>query len=201
MTKSFEQKRFFNKLIIDFQENGILYSRENIISSKQSFIEYENILFQQITKETKTDKFNLFVCILSAITLLKSLIGIYDNPNGIYKGLMPFSFIFFVVFLVVTLLGRGKFVTIATAENGPIKLFNNKSDENVVNQFLKDFTKYIKSYLKSKYTDIDSDIPKETQLENLFWLKRSKIISKQEYENLKAQLLNDTPPLKGFRSN
>ncbi len=194
----FEQRFLFSKTKIEYQESGILYSFGNVISNKQYFIEYENILLNNITRETKTDKFNLFVCLISLTAVLKSILGVYDNPNGIYKGLLPFSFLFFIVFLAVTIIGRTNFLFIETVNGLPIKLFNNKSNKSALDQFLKKFKQKIKAYLKTKYTEIDKDVAKETQLENLFWLKNNKIISKQEYESLKAGLINEPSEVKNF---
>lgn len=63
----FEQKFLFNRVKIEHLETGIFYSYGNIFNKKQHFIDYENILLQTVTKETKTDKFNLFICLVSLV--------------------------------------------------------------------------------------------------------------------------------------
>jgi len=184
-----DQKYLFHKIRIDLKDNGILYTYGNILNTKQLFIAYEEISFWNITRQVKTDNFNLFVCIASALVMLKSMMGVYDNPNGIYKGLLPVSAIFFIVFLIVTLLGRIKYVFIDTANGGAIKLLNR--NKQTVNVFLEELTSRTKNYLREKYTDIDRDLSKEAQLENLFWLKKIKIISRQEYDKFKSLLMDN----------
>ena len=184
-----DQKYLFHKIRIDLKDNGILYTYGNVLNTEQLFIDYEEILFWNITRQVKTDKFNLFVCIASALVMLKSIMGVYDNPNGIYKGLLPVSALFFIVFLIVTLVGRVKYVYIDTVNGGAIKLLNR--NKPTLDVFLEELTIRTKNYLREKYTDIESDLSKEAQLENLFWLKKIKIISKQEYDNLKSQLMKN----------
>lgn len=184
-----DQKYLFYKIRIDLKDNGVLYTYGNILNTKQVFIAYEEILFWNITRQVKTDYFNFFVCIASALVMLKSMMGIYDNPNGIYRGLLPVCAIFFIVFLIVTLLGRIKYVFIDTANGGAIKLLNR--NKQTVDAFLEELTSRTKNYLREKYTDIDSDLSKEAQLENLFWLKKIKIISKQEYDKFKSLLMHN----------
>jgi hypothetical protein len=184
-----KQKYLFQNIRVDFKENGILYTYGNILNTTQLFIDYEEILFWNITREIKTDKFNFFICIASALVMLKSIMGVYDNPYGIYKGLLPVSALFFIVFLIVTLLGRVKYVYIETANGGAIKLLNR--NKPAIDQFLAQLTNQTKNYLREKYTDLDSDLSKEAQLENLFWLKKIKVISKQEYDVFKNLLMNN----------
>ena len=121
--------------------------------------------------------------------VLKSIMGVYDNPYGIYKGLLPFSSLFFIVFLVVTIVGRMKYLYIETANGSAIKLLDR--NKLTLDSFLEQLATQSKKYLREKYTDIESDLSKEVQLENLFWLKKIKVISKQEYDKFKSLLMNN----------
>ena len=188
---SYEQKYLFRKFKVDFKEGGILYTYGNIFDTKEIAIDYEEVLFWKITREAKTDKFNLFVCIASGVMVIKSILGVYDNPLGIYKGLLPLSGIFFIVFLVVTLLGRTKYVYIELANGGVIKLLDRNKPSLAI--FLGQLATQTKQYLRAKYTDLESSLSTEVQLENLFWLKQIKVISKPEYEKFKSILMDQQP--------
>jgi len=48
-----EQKYLFHKIRIDLKDNGILYTYGNILNTKQLFIDYEEILFWNITRQVK----------------------------------------------------------------------------------------------------------------------------------------------------
>ena len=197
--KELNQKRNLNHNKIEFIEDGLNYYTGNIINSKQLFIPYEDVIYERITRELTTDKFNLFVSIASLLLMVKSLFGIYDNPDGIYKGLLPIVFGFFVVFSIVTFLGRGKYIYIDTIHSGRIKLFDNNPSEFEIEEFLKKLKTNTEEFLKSKYAVVDFDLPIEGQLENFNYLEKRKVITKEEYIALKNQLKGVKSEIKGFK--
>lgn len=193
--ENFSQQRYLNNKSIVYQESGILYSSGNFLSSKKVFIPYEEILYEKLGYEIKTDKFNFIVCIISCLTFLKSLLGVYDNPNGIYKGLLPLSAIFLITFLVATILSRRKVVYISTFNFGFIELY----DKPEINGFLKDLKIVTNDFLKSKYSKIDRDLPIDNQLQSLMYLKERQILSDEEFESLKNKLVGNKTQFTGFK--
>lgn len=191
----FSQQRYLNNKSIIYQESGILYSSGNFLSSKKIFIPYEEILYEKLSFELKTDKFNLVVCIIALLTVLKSILGVYDNPNGIYKGLLPLSALFFIAFFIATVLSRRKVVYISTFNFGDIELY----DRPEITNFLKDLKIATDDFLKAKYSKIDKDLPIDNQLQNLMYLKERRILSDEEFESLKNKLLGNKAEFTGFK--
>ena len=194
--ENFTQQRYLNQKTIVFQENGILYSSGNYLSAKKIFIPYEEILYEKIEYQIKTDKFNLIISVISFFVVIKSILGFYDNPSGIYMGLLPFSIIFFLAFLIATILSRKKVVYITTFNFGPIELYDNTEEIDV---FLKNLKQVTDNFLKTKYSEIDRDLPLDNQLQNLIYLKERRILSEQEFEALKNKLIGNKSEFSGYR--
>jgi hypothetical protein len=131
------------------------------------------------------------------LTAVKSIFGVLRNPESIYKGLLPFSILFFVVFLIATLLSRRHLLYVHTVNSGLIEIYDKNNFETL--DFLKLLKGEVESFLKSKFAVIDSDLPTESQLQNLTWLKERKIIDQNEFEQLKGQLLGAKFEFKGFK--
>ena len=195
----FNQTRYLTRKSIEFQDEGIVYSTGNLLNSQDVFIPYEEIQYERTAREFRTDKFNTWMTAAAAIVAIKSVIGIMDDPNGIYKGLLPFSAILFVVFFIATLLSRKHLLYISTFNSGPIELFDDNPSDVDVDEFLKELKNRTSGYLKIKYAAVDKDLPSDQQLQNLSWLKQRKILSDSEYEHLKGQLTRAKSEIKGFK--
>ena len=53
--------------------------------------------------------------------------------------------------------------------------------------FIEEIIKRSRKILLEKFGKIDPDLPEETQINNLYWLKNRGIISEEEYEELKLE--------------
>ena len=65
-------------------------------------------------------------------------------------------------------------------------LLNSPSKEEMEN-FIRELIKCSRHILLEKYGKIDPDLPEETQINNLYWLKNRGIISPEQYEQLKEE--------------
>ncbi|GGF11976.1 hypothetical protein [Hymenobacter cavernae] len=193
-----KQKRYLNYRTIEFREEDIMYLRGNLIGSKQVIISYEEIQYEKLIREFKIDRFYMWVCILSGVTMIKSIAWLIENSHGIATGLLPLSFIFFVVFLITTLLSRKHVLCIPTYSSGMIELYDNNPSEADIKEFLNALKERIHGFLKRKYTTIDKDLPVEPQLEMLLWLKQRNILSGDEFASLKQQLIGNQSGVRGF---
>lgn len=110
----FSQRRFLNRITVEFQKDGISYSNGNFISSANVFVPYEEIAYENVSRFLETDKVNLRICIIALSFVVKSTFGILQNPESIYKGILPVSIIFFVVFLLATFFSRKHLLHINT---------------------------------------------------------------------------------------
>lgn len=195
------QKRYFSNRSIEFLEEGISYSHGNLISSKQAIISYEEIQHEKQLREFKLNKFNMWVCIFAGLTMIKSIAGFIENPNGMAKGLLPLASIFFIVFLITTLLSRRRLLYIPTYSSGVIELYDNNPSYVDIQEFLKELKSRTNNFLKRKYGAIDKDLPTDGQLEVLSWLRQRNVLDESEFDLLKQQLIGSKPEVKGFNRN
>ena len=79
---------------------------------------------------------------------------------------------------------------IPTHNNGYLEFIKNKPNKDEFEAFIKKLSDEITLFLKSKYAKIDLEMPVEPQLMTLGWLREKDIISEEEFENLKHNLVN-----------
>ncbi|MBJ2173793.1 hypothetical protein JBL43_06055 [Aureibaculum sp. A20] len=142
---SLKQKRHFNTKTVDFKTGGIQYSSGNILNSHSIFIPYNEIEINNYFREFKTDKFNLFVAIVSLGVLIKALLGLSDNPEGLNKGLWPLALLFFIVFTIATLLSRKHLLFIPT-QRFILELYDNNPSEKEMTDFIQTLENNVKEY-------------------------------------------------------
>jgi hypothetical protein len=92
-------------------------------------------------------------------------------------------------FLALALITKKKTVTIPTYDGDKIELFFNKKNKHEVLEFSSRIIEASNSFLLNKYGKIDKALPLEGQLSNLNFLRDRDIITDEEFENLKNQLL------------
>jgi len=68
-------------------------------------------------------------------------------------------------------------------------LLNSPSKEEMEN-FINELIAKSHKILIEKYSKIDSDLPEEVQINNLYWLKQRGLISEEDYEDLKQEYRN-----------
>lgn len=184
----FKQRRLLNTREIEFKEKGIQYFSGNFLNSKSIFIPYEEIETENFNREFKTDKFNFIVALISLSFLVKSIFHVLNDERTPWFGIMLISAIFFVVFLIVTLLGRKHSIFIQTYSGYAFELFDKKPNETELNKFLEELKNNSFSYLRKTYAVVDSDLPIDSQLEMINALKKRNIISSEEFEELKQKI-------------
>jgi hypothetical protein len=63
----------------------------------------------------------------------------------------------------------------------------NRPTKQEMEDFIAEILKRSREVLLEKFGKIDPDLPEETQINNLYWLKNRGIISETEYEDLKLE--------------
>lgn len=101
--------------------------------------------------------------------------------------------------LIWILVGNGMFVALGaacillpkqdeihlTGGQTAVSFFANSPSRAVVEEFIEFVIKRNKEVVLAKYAKVDPDLPEETQMNQLFWLKSREYISEMEYEHLK----------------
>lgn len=57
-------------------------------------------------------------------------------------------------------------------------------------KFIEEIINRSRKVLLEKYSKIDPDLPEDTQINNLYWIKERGLISEEEYEDLKLEYKN-----------
>jgi len=91
--------------------------------------------------------------------------------------------------LALALITKKKTVTIPTYDGDKIEIFFDKRNKHEVMEFSTRIIEASNSFLLNKYGKIDKALPLEGQLSNLNFLRDRDIITDEEFENLKNQLL------------
>jgi hypothetical protein len=198
MSSYFNYRSLFRSLEVKILPTGV-----EVI--KRSFFNYDEfqIDFDQFTtKKTIRREVNHGILFLVATF---SLVTFFNFINGI--GNPTKSFGSAIIFLIITLffsmisyLSRKQVVSLLTFYNQQtLELPYSKKNEQEVREFADGIIEKTKEFLISKYANVDKDLPRESQLENLISLKDRSIITEREFERLKNMLLDKDPEKKiGF---
>ena len=95
---------------------------------------------------------------------------------------------------MIAYLSRKQVVSLLTLyDQQTLELPYSKKNEQEVREFADGIIEKTKEFLISKYANVDKDLPRESQLENLISLKDRSIITEREFERLKNMLLDKDP--------
>lgn len=93
------------------------------------------------------------------------------------------------LFLIAALVTRRKLISIATHTNYSIELFYTNHNKGAIIDFANEIITVSNNFLFKKYGSVDRSLPVEGQLNNLSFLRDRDIITNEEFEQLKDQLL------------
>lgn len=177
----FNNSKFFSRQSFELLPRGVRINRKTLFESVEHEISYEHITNKKKIQSTINNN-SLFigVCfvILGTLFLLGSLAEI--SPLLILIGL---------VFLVITFITRKKTIKIACFDGNIIELYFTNKNKPEITAFANQIIDSSNSFLLNKYSKLDKDLPIENQLSNLDFLLNREIITEEEFENLKNQLL------------
>lgn len=178
---TFNNTRYFTKQTFELQNSSLKVERKNLFDA----IEYE-VSFEQIDNkkkiETKTNNSLLITGVFFFAFALLFQIGPNDELTAIF---MTISF----VLIITPFINRKKVITILTYDGDNIELFFNKRNKQDVVQFANQIIEASNAFLIKKYSNVDKALPVEQQLNQIQFLRNREIISEQQYESLKDQLL------------
>lgn len=178
---TFNNTRYFTRQTFELQNSSLKVERKNLFDA----IEYE-VSFEQIDNkkkiETKTNNSLLITGVFFFAFGLLFQIGPNDELTAIF---LLISF----VLIITPFINRKKVITILTYDGGNIELFFNKRNKQDVVQFANQIIEASNTFLIKKYSNVDKALPVEQQLNQIQFLRNREIISEQQYESLKDQLL------------
>jgi hypothetical protein len=177
-----QTRRFFKKQEIEILRISLKIERKSFLDYVEYEIPFENI-HNKKKVQTKTND-NLLV-----ISFALLIIGLLFFLFGSETALPTFLFICGIFFLLLALISRKKTITIPTYDGNNIEIpFNNKNKPDVL-EFSNKIIEASNNFLLNKYSKIDKALPLEGQLIKIEFLRDREILTDEEYDSLKNQLL------------
>lgn len=181
MKMIFYNKRFFKKQTFEILRTGLRIERRTSLDSIEYEVSFEHIHNKKKIQTVTNDNLLVISFCLLVIGLLFQL-----GSNKEFSILLLIGAAFF---LSLALFTRQKTITIPTYNGEKIELFFNNQNKQEVLDFSNQIIKASNSFLLNKYGKIDKTLPLEGQLVHLDFLRDRDVITDEEYENLKNQLL------------
>lgn len=177
----FTNRRYFTKQVFEIQKSSLNIEIKNLFDFIQYEISYEQISNKKRIQSTANTGrlFTSLFCFFVGFLFL-----------GASNDVLAMIFISLAIFfLVFTFSSKKRVITIAVYDGNKLELYYNKRNKQEVIDFADCIIKAANNYLLNKYGKIDSALPIEPQLDNIQFLRNREVISDEDYEDLKNQLL------------
>lgn len=181
---TFENRRYLTKQQFEIGKSALKVD----ISSLFDRTEYEVSLEQIDFKRRVQVLFPHGLFVSGLFTLAVGLLLFFAESEGA-------AFVFFLVTCFCFTLPfflKKKVVTVNVFDGSTLELFFNKRNKQEVIAFADQIIAASNHYLLRKYGKIDPALPIEPQINNVQFLRNREIITEEEYESLKNQLLGRT---------
>jgi hypothetical protein len=177
-----QTSRFFKKQEIEILRTSLKIERKSLLDYEEFEIPFENIHNKKKVQSKTNDN---LVVISFALLIFALLFFVFSSETD----LSTFLFICGISFLSIAFISRKKTITIPTYDGNKIEIpFTNKNKPNVL-EFANKIIEASNSFLLNKYCKIDKALPLEGQISKLEFLRDREILTDEEYDNLKNQLL------------
>lgn len=185
------QRKLFLRREFKMNKRELNIKSSDLTSSEELNIPYEEIDTSKLIFQKQTDNIMLIITLIFGGFFIINLLNPDNYKGDGWFGVGLFLFMVTLFSAMITYVKSKNLVLIPTMNNGYIEILNAKPSQKQFDEFLSELTSRITTYLKSKYGTIDFDMPTEPQLMNLSWLKDREIITPDEFENLKKELINN----------
>lgn len=182
------QKSLLKEKYFEITRKGLKIKEKSITKKIEFMINFEDITSQTKVFESKKIIWKL----LSFISLLKFLIQSYKGMNreSIFSPLeiLPISLLSIILFMFIYYYTVEKYIMLICSDGTGIAFFKKHSTEEQVRHFITIILEHRNEYMKNKYGNVDYDLPYENQVGTFNYLRDEKIITSEEYEELKRKL-------------
>ncbi|WP_156125298.1 hypothetical protein [Cellulophaga sp. Hel_I_12] len=185
------QRKLFLRREFTMNKKDLNIKSSDLTSSEELNIPYEEIDTNKLIFQKKTDNIMLIITLIFGGFFIINLFNPENYKGDGWFGVGLFLFMVTLFSAMITYVKSKNLVLIPTLNNGYIEILKAKPNQKQFDEFLSELTSRISKYLKSKYGTLDFDMPYEPQLMNLSWLKDREIITTDEFENLKKELINN----------
>lgn len=185
------QRKLFILREFTMNKESLNIKSRDLTSSEELNIPYEEIDTSKIIKQKQTDNIMLIITLIFGGFFMINILN-PDNYKGEgWFGVAVFLFMVTLVSGLITYVKSKNLILIPTLNNGYLELFKAKPNQEQSDKFISELSSRITSILRSKYGTIDLEMPTEPQLMNISWLKDRGVITIEEFENLKSNLIKN----------
>lgn len=189
----FYNKHYLTKQNFEIKNSSIKIERKHMFEA----VEYE-MPFDVVTNKTTTQTIiNNNMIVLGLFIFGISLLFLFGTNSDFTFILMFISFLL----IIISFLNRKKVITIVTMDGNNIELYFTASNKDEVSAYAKEIINAANHFLLKKYSKIDKALPIDPQIENIQYLLSREIISEEQFESLKNQLLGTEKRSIGFGLN
>jgi len=183
-----EQKQFIRKRKFNLNDNSLKITRKDSSGLKEWAVDIENI-----GTEILIDKKSKFVAnILGGFFVIFSLsfyIGAFfisEQDQASVSNVVVFGSFFLIIGILIIILPLKNELHIIGGQSQVSFLLDSPS-RNEVEKYAHNLIEKSKEIIVKKYSKIDVDLPEETMMNQLHWLKNKNYISDLEYESKKRE--------------
>ena len=182
------QRKLFTSKDFTIKQSGLHVRSKTISTLFEVEIPFEEINLKKVIIRKKSEIFLLVLSAFFAIIFIVNLImKVFGDPEVNWQTIL-ILFIITSLCGIITLFVRVHSYYIPTTNNGLLEIYFGKPTLADTNKFLDDLKQSINLFLKNKYGKIDKNLPIDTQLSNLMWLRDRDILTEEEFENLRFKL-------------
>lgn len=186
--ESLYQKSLLKEKFFEITRKGVEIKEKSITRNIEFMINFEDI-----TSQTKVFEFKKIIWkLLSFISLFKFLIPLYKGINResilVSLKIFPISVLLMISFMFIYYYTIEKNIMLICSDGTGIAFLKSNSTEEQVRNFITTILKHRNEYMKNKYGNVDYDLPYENQVSTFNYLRDEKIITSEEYEELKRKL-------------
>ena len=177
-----QTRRFFKRQEIEILRTSLKIEKKSLLDYEEFEIPFENIHNKKKVQSKTNDNLVVISFVLLVIALL---FFVFSSETD----LSTFLFICAIFFLVIAFISRKKTITIPAYDGNKIEIpFNNRNKPDAL-EFANKIIEASNIFLLNKYCKIDKALPLEGQISKLEFLRDREILTDEEYDNLKNQLL------------
>jgi hypothetical protein len=181
------QKQGFRKKEFELEENILHIKISSFNEIKEWTIKIENLGTEK-HYQIRSKRLEYIVgCVLLAISIFITVAIVLGKNHEVNFGVLLFVNLFFGGLAALNFFNPQKKELQLLGGTTQVTFFSDSPSEEEVNKFIEELKIRSNKILLDKYGKIDIDLPEETQMNQLNWLKNVEIISEQEYGQLKLE--------------
>jgi hypothetical protein len=178
--KNFESRNFE----LDSQKLKVEYNSWK--EEKAWEIRLDKIGFQKYYKKESIKPRILTLILIGLFFIFINLFGLLSTVQQNWGGIILGDiFMLFICCLIYFKKPQNEIILIGGEQD--VSFFGDIPDTKTVEKYIDEVIKNSSRYILFKYGKIDADLPEDTQMNILYWLKNRELISDYEYEDLKKE--------------